>query len=475
MANIYDKQIETMQKLINYGVNENAHSDKAVVEYHAEAADGKTYGIIRECNKYYIKVAPKKDTALVAEDYDYIGGFNNRKENEYNSYNVASKQFDLKMKSLNEAHEHNKKNTYQFKPTETAEWQINETKEMRAELNRFNDILYNVNGILSEEKNFTTKHTLPEAPATMPSTEKVNGPFTKTAVAQGDKDLKSTENNYKKAGTPFEEDGSIDNADMQSTKDPKLSSKKETYNEKPKYVETGVAGQHPTGAKAVKMNEGKKVVKITEQQVLAWSKERDYMDKSQGTEIGSSEPFEQQIQETEYVDVQDKYTVGCGKIGNTAPFEDHVNENSYNQDDAVSIEEDYDEVPFPEVEDEGEFDTENELDDDMEEGPFTLDDTEEDYLDDETMSFMESKSYRSIKEGIQLNDFGKHPAYTKSPMTLPSNTEVAPNGERDWNDDSVKGEEPFGRQIGNSNPYNEKVINMIVDMITKRITDKKKS
>ena len=30
---------------------------------------------------------------------------------------------------------------------------------MRAEINRFNDIMYNVNGILSEDKNFTTKHT----------------------------------------------------------------------------------------------------------------------------------------------------------------------------------------------------------------------------------------------------------------------------------------------------------------------------
>lgn len=492
MANIYDKQIETMQKLINYGVNENTHSDKAVVEYHAEAADGKTYGIIRECNKYYIKVAPKKDTALVAEDYDYIGGFNNRKENEYNSYNVASKQFDLKMKSLNEVHENNKKSTYQFKPVETAEWQINETKEMRAELNRFNDILYNVNGILSEDKNFTTKHTLPEAPASNPSTEKVNGPFTKTAVAKGDKDLKATEKNYKKAGAPFDEDGTIDNADMQSTKNPKTSSSKKGYCEKPKYVETGVAGQHPTGAKAVKMNEDKKIVKITEQQVLAWSKERDYMDKSQGTEIGSSEPFERPIQETEHIDVQDDHTVGCGKIGDTAPFDDQVNENSYFHNDSISdeeqlddvpyeisLEDDEDYVPFPEVEDD--FETEIEVeDDDMEDGPFTLDTDEyeaddEDYLDDDTRAFMESKIRKSIKEGMELNDFGKHPAYRKAPMTLPSNTEVAPNGERDWNDDSVKGEKPFGSQIGDSSPYNEKVLNMIIDMVTDRIMGKKKS
>ena len=55
-----------------------------------KAADGKTFGIIHECNKFYIKVAPKKDTKGLAEEYDYIGGWNNRKENEFNSYALAS-------------------------------------------------------------------------------------------------------------------------------------------------------------------------------------------------------------------------------------------------------------------------------------------------------------------------------------------------------------------------------------------------
>jgi hypothetical protein len=84
MNNNYENEIKTMQRLINYGTDKTVNESKTsspVVEYQANAADGKTYGIIRECNKFYIKVAPQKDTKVLAEDFDYIGGFNNKKFN----------------------------------------------------------------------------------------------------------------------------------------------------------------------------------------------------------------------------------------------------------------------------------------------------------------------------------------------------------------------------------------------------------
>ena len=68
-------ELDRMKSLINYGkVEENTQSGAIIprVEYSQKAADGKTYGIIRECNKFYIKVAPKKDTEVLAEDFDYI-------------------------------------------------------------------------------------------------------------------------------------------------------------------------------------------------------------------------------------------------------------------------------------------------------------------------------------------------------------------------------------------------------------------
>ena len=72
---------------------------------------------------------------------------------------------------------------------------------------------------------------------------------------------------------------------------------------------------------------------------------------------------------------------------------------------------------------------------------------------------------RSIREDTTvLHNFGDHPGYRKKPMTTPANTEVAPNGARDWNDESTKGEEPFGKQIGKSDPYDE-----IVDMVLNKV------
>ena len=93
-------------------------------------------------------------------------------------------------------------------------------------------------------------------------------------------------------------------------------------------------------------------------------------------------------------------------------------------------------------------------------------------------------SYRmeSRKHGIQedktvLHDFGKHPGYRKKPMTLPSNDEDAKDGYKDWNDDSVKSDKPFGMKIGSSAPFDEKV-KMITDAIMDQLKEnfsKKKS
>lgn len=83
--------------------------------------------------------------------------------------------------------------------------------------------------------------------------------------------------------------------------------------------------------------------------------------------------------------------------------------------------------------------------------------------DDDMVSdgFVDSED--ELYEG-ELHDFGKHPAYRKKPMTLPANKEVAPNGARDWNDESAEGEEPFGKQIGSSAPF-EKAVQKITNSI----------
>ena len=159
MINNYNKateesEITRMKELMGYGLNESKTNEgNSNVAFHQVGPDGKTYGIIKECNKFYIKVAPQKDTEILAEDYDYIGGYMNKKQYEYPTYTIASKQFGLKMKSLNEAFaSKDKKPVVLDKPIEAAEWQVNETKEMRSEINRFHQLMNNVDYILSEGK-----------------------------------------------------------------------------------------------------------------------------------------------------------------------------------------------------------------------------------------------------------------------------------------------------------------------------------
>ena len=148
-----NNELQRMKELMSYGLNESSKKNgQSIVEYHQVGDDGQTYGIIKENNKFYIKVAPKKDTEVLAEDYDYIGGFMNKKQHEYSTYTIAAKQFGLKMKSLNEANTKTAVSIDLFKPTEDAEWQINETREMRNEINRFKQITNNVAYILSENK-----------------------------------------------------------------------------------------------------------------------------------------------------------------------------------------------------------------------------------------------------------------------------------------------------------------------------------
>ena len=330
-----ESEVQRMKELIGYGINEqtvNTGGSKPIVEYKMKAADGKTYGIIHECNKFYIKVAPKKDTEVLAEDFDYIGGWNNRKENEYKTYAMASKQFDLKMMSINEANTH-KVEIQQFKPVESSEWQINETKEMRSELERFRQITNNVAVILKEDKNvLPAEHTLPEAPASNPSKDKVNSPFTDTAVANGDKDTKQTSTDPKKEGQPYDNETKVTDNDMQSDKKPNGNGNNDTYSEKAKYVpDNSVANKKPSGGKVAKVDESqRRTFKLTEEQVLAWSKSKDYLDTSKGTEIGDDSPFTEKVNED------------SANVNDVAGMPSNDDEDSAN-------------VPFPEVEDGGSY------------------------------------------------------------------------------------------------------------------------
>ena len=80
----------------------NESLERSFIELVKEGPDDNTYAIVRENHEYYIKIAEKKNN-LVAEDFKYIGGLQNKKSKAYSSYAKALKQLNLKFLSLNEA------------------------------------------------------------------------------------------------------------------------------------------------------------------------------------------------------------------------------------------------------------------------------------------------------------------------------------------------------------------------------------
>jgi len=81
-------------------INEN-HTT-SVVELTKVGPDGNAYAIVRENHEYYIKMT-SKTSGLVTEDFNYIGGLQNKKSEAYPSYAKAIKHLNLKFNSLAES------------------------------------------------------------------------------------------------------------------------------------------------------------------------------------------------------------------------------------------------------------------------------------------------------------------------------------------------------------------------------------
>lgn len=146
----FEETLARMKGLYTYGkeLNESNNLKTHTLEHHAVAADGRTYGIIKENSKYYIKSAPKgKET--IAEAYEYLGGFCNKKNYEYSSYANALKQFELKMASINEACD-SKVNIESLNPFRSHAVLQEATDEMRNEIARQRQIMYNVSMLMNE-------------------------------------------------------------------------------------------------------------------------------------------------------------------------------------------------------------------------------------------------------------------------------------------------------------------------------------
>ena len=239
-------QFSRMKQLMNYGLNEEKKQPYSGIEYSKVAADGKLYGIVREGTKFYIKVSSKKDNVL-AENFEYIGGFRNRKDNEYTSFASAQKNFDFKLRSLAEAYGNGKNIVVEsWNPDKQEELTVEATDKMKKEISRERQIMENTMKIFNSKPQTAVK----------PINE-VNECGSNPFCINPDKEF--------------------------------MDSQKATMNEKP---ETG--GKAEDANKDYKKASTKNTdIKEASEKVLGWNRENpDYMDKSHGTEIGDSMPFD---------------------------------------------------------------------------------------------------------------------------------------------------------------------------------------
>ena len=548
---------------MKYGmVSENTNKN-ASFEYHRVASDGKSYGIFKECSKYYIKSAPAEKENL-AEAYDYLGGWNNRKDYEYDSFANAQKQFDLKMMSINEACG-SKANAATLNPSKKQDYIVEGTEKMKQEIARQRQIMANTATIIREGSYIGVGD-----PERVSGNNDEDKPYTEKGEAKLDKDMPkanckpAAESNPYGDGKAPEKGKDVKSGDVLSKG-------------------TAVAAEHPSGGKVTRVDEGcdGNVCNAAPNGAKDWGSEGigkgNGDPKENGWEMENAQYVNEEINDAKEWDEGLPGSAGTGEADtdhNNDPFNKGVavneaedDENEYDVEggeDEVPADIENDEVPAEgseeeapaeapedEVPAEDELGGEEELplddelgdedgdleaeiaelraeiealkaeieggeeelpaDDELggeelpaedelggEEAPaedeISLDDAapeepageelpagdgrpaEDEPMDDEKELFMERVVNSVVKDIMKeektvLHDFGNHPGYRKKPMDLPPTGSDNVDGKKDWNDDSVHSEEPFGKTIGDGKPY-EKLAQLITDRVMEQIKKK---
>ena len=568
MSNFND-QLSRMKALMTYGtVNEDTkHISSYNIEYKAKAADGKYYGIIRENSKYFVKVAtPGKE--MIAEAYQYIGGVQNKKDYEYNSYANALKQFELKLGSINEAYDENRRvNVEALDPYKKEDLVIEGTEKMKNELARQRQIMRNACVIMNEatEIGSTPFKTQPEAEHDNSGDK--DYPFTKEGKPEADRGaIKFDGGDPEKHSATFGPDSNdVEDYDLDKGATPK--------------VKDSVASENPKGGKVARVDEsmeecgsacaagpfneeGDEDLELGQEEQPV---DTDELDSVAPEELGDEEldSEEDEPGDEEDLDAEEPEFGEEDELGDEEDLDD--DEFDFEDDDDLGEEDelgdDEDELgneedldlgdeedgEFEEEPEEGDFEgdedfeDEDELGDEEEEDPeieldenvvkkfrklvresinemfgddfkssvakpygmsdeeyFSADDDdEEDDFDDEgyddgghydkrfdkrnPMDEAKAAKMNSIVESVvsdilnedELHVFGDHPGYRKKPMTLPQTGEDEFQVNRDWNDDSVHSEEPFGKGKGDSTPFDQ-LVAQITDSVMKQINENKK-
>ena len=492
----FEDTLARMKGLYTYGkdLNEGVKTNSCSLEHSAVAADGKTYGIIRECNKYYIKSAQAGKEAI-AEAYNYLGGFCNKGNYEYSSYNNALKNFELKLASINEACEGNV-NISTLDPFKKGDFIVEGTNRMKDEIARQRQIMHNVSMLMNEsseigasrkddvvmydgknpeaetgkqgDEEYTETKANPEYEGSKKGFDPKATPFENKPTDCEDQLKESCESNdcnWGSEGLPSTP--GVGEANTETNNDPFTESPKEGINESGFFHNDEVPDDEQLEDTPDEVVLGEDEIDVEE-----FDEEELNDDDSDSMEVKDIELDDESVDTKDDIENDEDADILARIAELEAEIESLKAQVNGEETDTFDFEEDTEDDEDDEDIDANEYDTEdNEFESDFNN---VEDDEFEEDLDECGDSLMESKrSYMNyIVESVvnnilnedELHVWGKHPGYRKKPMNLPATGEDKNQWGEDWNDDSVYSEEPFGNKIGDGSPYN-----ILVDAITKDV------
>ena len=517
----FDEQLSRMRALCTYGtVNEDKKQSNYTLEYHATAADGKEYGIIKECSHFYIK-STTPDKKNLAESYQYIGGWANKKNYEYESYNNALKNFELKLESINEAHD-SKVNVETLDPFKKENLVVEGTEAMKNEIARQRQIMYNAAMLMNESTDYAVKGgeacstSQPEAEAGEKG-DKAKG----SKEAKADPNYKGSKIGLDKKAAPFEEnpkginevaspnEGDFDEgakpfgtaqngeADTEHNNNPFTDSVNEAEEddksegvkdddvegnddfadddfdfdfdeEGEESFDDDVADDEPVDDELATDTDLDAGVEDVDDD-FASDDDVDFPSVGDGDELGGDSDLASKIADLETQLAALKAQVeDCDKdIAADDVAADDVADDDVEVNDDLAGEDGTDVEDDVDFGDEEDLEGEDDFEDFGEDGEESFDDDDDDEMYEAKKKVMdrivESVVRQALKED-ELHDFGKHPGYRKKPMDLPPTGQDKNEHGEDINDDSVHNEEPFGKQIGDGSPFNQ-----LVDAVTKDV------
>lgn len=459
----FDDQINRMRELCTYGrIDEDEKIVNRSIEHKETAANGVTYGIIRECSKFYIESCPKGKENLV-EAYDYLGGFNNKKDYEYTSYPMALKQFRIKMDSINES-------VHAETDTDVIEAQNQQLmteggSKMQNEIARMKQIMRNAAIVMNESSEMMTG-----AAAVGKSSDK-NTPFTDTVKAceNGGECAGGTATDPEKQGEPFEE---------KPKKDVAVNEEKACCDESEEDFDADADDEEldPMEDENPEITDDEPV---DDEDELA---DEDEEDDEPALELGDEESDDEadfadsEVEDETPIEDEEPVDDVQAKIAELQAQIDALKAQAGNEDVTdMGGDEDVEVEP---IEDEPMGDESDEFD--FDEVEDFSDEDSEPFEDDDYLSESRKRRLNRIVESIignykrggrlnedELHDFGGHPGYRKKPFSLPPTGEDSNAHGKDINHDSVHNEKPFGQSKGDSTPFS-----ILVDRVYKDIAEK---